>query len=131
MGRIAGRAIAFVVNSRHNIEMCTNYRPSSIEAFRTGVLEDIRETKIHPFKSELYPLEPGPIIRYDHDDNNAPVPAWTPARFGLVPFWAKDEQVAKLGRMAYNARTETVAEKNMFRGAWSRKQYCLIPGCVL
>jgi putative SOS response-associated peptidase YedK len=108
--------------------MCTNYRPSSIEAFRTGALSHMRETKIHPVKTELYPLDPGPIIRYGHDDNtNVPVPEWTPARFGLIPFWAKDDQVAKLGRMAYNARTETVSEKPMFRGAWARKNYCLIP----
>ncbi len=29
--------------------------------------------------------------------------------------------------MAYNARSETVAQKPMFRGAWSRAQFCLIP----
>jgi putative SOS response-associated peptidase YedK len=113
-------------NSRHNNDMCTNYRPSSIEAFRTGALEDIRETKINPFKAELYPLELGPIIRLSVGDD-VPALLWTPAKFGLVPFWAKEDQVAKLGRMAYNARAETVGEKPMFRGAWARRQYCLVP----
>jgi putative SOS response-associated peptidase YedK len=107
--------------------MCTNYRPSTIEAFRIGALADLREPKPGSYKAELYPLEPGPIIRYAHSDDHAAVPIWTPAQFGLVPFWATDDKITKLARMAYNARTETVAEKNMFRGAWSRKQYCLIP----
>jgi putative SOS response-associated peptidase YedK len=107
--------------------MCTNYRPSAIEAMKFGTLEDIRETKI-PFKVEVFPNDPAPIIRPARaDSENAGHLEWTPARFGLVPFWAKDDQVAKLGRMAYNARTETVAEKPMFRQAWSRAQFCLVP----
>jgi putative SOS response-associated peptidase YedK len=78
-----------------------------------GTLEDIRETKI-PFKVEVFPNDPAPIIRPARaESENAGNLEWTPARFGLVPFWAKDDQVAKLGRMAYNARTETVDEKRM------------------
>ena len=107
--------------------MCTNYRPTSVEAFRTGALDDIRETKIQ-FKSEVFPNDIAPIIRLNQgtaeDGGDA---EWKGARFGLVPFWAKDDQVAKLGRMAYNSRTETVSSKPMFRGAWRNRQFCLIP----
>jgi putative SOS response-associated peptidase YedK len=107
--------------------MCTNYRPSAREQFDLGLLEDIRETKI-PFKVEVFPNDPAPIILYEQGDNDIdPHPAWVPARFGLVPGWAKDDQIAKLGRMAYNARTETVSSKPMFRAAWGRRQYCLVP----
>jgi len=89
--------------------MCTNYRPSSIEAFRDGVLADIRDTKI-AFKAEVFPNEFAPIIRLEHNESaeRKSVVAVS-ARFGLV----------KLGRMAYNARTETVASKSMFRTAWN------------
>ena len=107
--------------------MCTNYRPSSIEAFRDGVLADIRDTKI-PFKAEVFPNEFAPIIRLEHSESaeSKNVVAMS-ARFGLVPFWAKDDAVAKIGRMAYNARTETVASKPMFRTAWNQRRFCLIP----
>jgi hypothetical protein len=42
--------------------LCTNYRPSAIEAMKFGTLEDIRETKI-PFKVEVFPNDPAPIFR--------------------------------------------------------------------
>ncbi len=43
-------------------------------------------------------------------------------RWGLIPFWAKDE---KIGYRMINARAETLAEKPSFRTAY-RKQRCLI-----
>lgn len=43
-------------------------------------------------------------------------------RWGLVPFWAKDE---KIGYRMINARAESVAEKPAFRAAF-RKRRCLI-----
>lgn len=106
--------------------MCTNYRPSSRELFAAGVFENIRETKIK-FKREVFPNDPAPIIRLEHTEGATRGLEWVPARFGLVPFWAKAEQVAKLGRMSYNARTETVSSKPMFRQAWRRRQFCLVP----
>lgn len=45
------------------------------------------------------------------------------ARWGLVPFWAKD---AKIGYSTINARAETVDRKPSFRAAF-RKRRCLIP----
>jgi len=41
-------------------------------------------------------------------------------RWGLVPFWAKDE---KIGYRMINARAESVAEKPAFRAAF-RKRRC-------
>lgn len=44
-------------------------------------------------------------------------------RWGLIPFWAKDE---KIGYRMINARMETVAEKPAFRQAF-RQRRCLWP----
>jgi putative SOS response-associated peptidase YedK len=48
------------------------------------------------------------------------------ARWGLVPFFAKDE---KTGYKCINARSETVATSPAFRGPYRRKQRCLVPAC--
>jgi putative SOS response-associated peptidase YedK len=44
-------------------------------------------------------------------------------RWGLIPFWAKDE---KIGYKMINARAETVAEKPAYKNSFKRKR-CLIP----
>ncbi|WP_258833637.1 SOS response-associated peptidase [Peribacillus frigoritolerans] len=43
-------------------------------------------------------------------------------RWGLIPFWAKDE---KAGYKMINSRAETIAEKASFRNAYKKKR-CLI-----
>ena len=43
-------------------------------------------------------------------------------RWGLIPFWAKDEQI---GNRMINARAETVKEKPSFRNSLKRKR-CLV-----
>ena len=49
------------------------------------------------------------------------------AHWGLVPSWAASaEKARELAAMGLNARSETVAEKPLFRGAWKR-QACLVP----
>lgn len=45
------------------------------------------------------------------------------ARWGLVPFWARDE---KIGSRMINARIETAAQKPAFRDAFQKRR-CLIP----
>lgn len=46
-----------------------------------------------------------------------------PSHWGLVPFWAKDPSV---GSKMINARAETLAERNAYKGAY-RKRRCIIP----
>ena len=106
--------------------MCTNYKPTSREIFAQPV-EDIRDTKV-TFKPEVYPTDFAPIYRISRGvEGSTGMIERLPAKFGLVPSWAKAEQVTKFGRMANNARTETVSEKPMFRYAWRNAHFCLVP----
>lgn len=47
-------------------------------------------------------------------------------RWGLIPFWAKDEGI---GNRMINARIETVADKPSFKRAYVSRR-CLIPADV-
>jgi putative SOS response-associated peptidase YedK len=60
-----------------------------------------------------------PVARFD--DGRASL---MPARWGLVPPWAKD---TKAGARCINARSETIATSPMFRGAYRSKRRCLVP----
>jgi putative SOS response-associated peptidase YedK len=44
-------------------------------------------------------------------------------RWGLLPYWAKDE---KLSYSTFNARSEEFRTKPAFRDAWKRGQRCLV-----
>ena len=48
------------------------------------------------------------------------------ARWGLVPYFAKDEKSAY---KCINARAETVATNGMFKWAYKSKRRCLVPAC--
>ena len=48
------------------------------------------------------------------------------ARWGLVPFWAKDEKIAY---KCINARAETVATAPAFKGPYRTRRRCLVPAC--
>jgi putative SOS response-associated peptidase YedK len=59
-----------------------------------------------------------PIVRNEHGTRR-----FAPARWGLIPSWAKD---LKIGYSTFNARAETVAEKPSFRAAFKHRR-CLVP----
>ncbi len=44
-------------------------------------------------------------------------------RWGLIPFWAKDQ---KIGYSTFNARAEAIETKPAFRDAYKRR-HCLVP----
>ena len=44
--------------------------------------------------------------------------------FGMVPKWAKDTSIAK---HTYNARSQTVMDKQSFKRTWYNNQFALIP----
>ncbi|MGO1452889.1 Putative SOS response-associated peptidase YedK [Brevibacterium sp. Mu109] len=75
---------------------------------------------------ERYNVPPGgtvPIIVDRPDADGLVQRRLEPARWGLVPGWAKD---LKIGFRAFNARSETVRTKPMFRSAFAR-QRAVIP----
>jgi len=52
---------------------------------------------------------------------------FVPLRWGLVPFWVKDEKSAgEIRTKTMNARSETIAEKPSFRDSFKSRR-CLIP----
>jgi putative SOS response-associated peptidase YedK len=68
---------------------------------------------------DVFPTYPGTIILKSHNTERTAI---GPARFGLIPFWAKDED---FGRKTYNTRSETVNEKPSYKHAWSKRHYAL------
>lgn len=78
---------------------------------------------VRPFSlsQPRYNVAPGqavPIIIQDRGDRQLLL-----ARWGLVPFWAKDPDI---GNKLINARVETLTEKPSFKYAFARRR-CLIP----
>ena len=75
----------------------------------------------------IAPTQEVPIVRrspYPAAEAGAEAPRELAlARWGLVPFWAKDPSI---GNRMINARGETVAGKPAFRNAF-RKRRCLVP----
>ena len=68
--------------------------------------------------ADVRPTNVAPIIRIHEGQRLA-----LPARWGLIPSWAKDEKIAQ---HTFNARAETLAEKPSFRAAFKRRR-CLVP----
>ncbi|OTG67820.1 DUF159 family protein [Acinetobacter sp. ANC 4470] len=95
--------------------MCANFK--AIKRNQAYLL-DLSEPPFE-FPENVFPLYDAPILIHGADQ-----PEWDLAKFGLIPFWAKN---LKYGHHTYNARTETVAEKPSFRHAWHNNQFALIP----
>jgi putative SOS response-associated peptidase YedK len=108
--------------------MCARYH-SVLDAARLQQFFKVRGlVDIMGAQSEVFPGAAAPFIRrpreFSSGDDAAPEREALMGLFGLLPYWAKDE---KLARSTYNARSETVAEKPAFRDAWNRNQHCIIP----
>jgi putative SOS response-associated peptidase YedK len=68
---------------------------------------------------DLRPTDSAPIVRLD----KAGARECVLARWGLVPFWAKE---LKFGNRCINARAETVATTPAFKAAYKARR-CLVP----
>jgi putative SOS response-associated peptidase YedK len=108
--------------------MCARYH-SVLDAARLRQFFKVRGlADIMGAPAEVFPGGAAPFIRrpreFSSGDEAAPEREALVGLFGLLPYWAKDE---KLARSTYNARSETVAAKPAFRDAWNRMQHCIIP----
>jgi len=72
-----------------------------------------------PLSPDVRPTEDKPIVRLSREGDRKCVLA----RWGLVPYWAKD---VKFGNRCINARAETLATAPAFREAYARR-HCLVP----
>jgi putative SOS response-associated peptidase YedK len=109
--------------------MCGRYRLSAKERYirdHFGLEDDVPWAP----RWNIAPTQQVPIVR---QDNKQPKRTFSFARWGLIPYWAKDQSIAA---KTINAMSETAAEKPAFRDAMSRRR-CLIPadgfmnGCAL
>ena len=96
--------------------MCVNFTPAQ----PTSLQRMVGEVAQFDHPPEAFPGYPAPIVVAAEGD----ALELRPALFGLIPAWAKDRA---FGRRTYNARSETVAEKPSFRGAWRARRFCLVP----
>ena len=96
--------------------MCANFRPISREQAQLLKLPDLPE---FDFKPDIYPLNDCPLVLAGPQGLE-----WRSVKFGMIPKWAR---TFKIGRMTYNARTETIDEKPSFKNAWYHNQFALIP----
>jgi putative SOS response-associated peptidase YedK len=96
--------------------MCVQYlTTANIDWVKTHFDLELPNTQVH----DVFPTYPGSIILKSHNTQRTAI---GPARFGLIPSWAQDEE---FGRKTYNARSETVSEKPSYRHAWSKRHYAL------
>jgi putative SOS response-associated peptidase YedK len=75
-----------------------------------------------PQLSPRYNIAPTQLIVCVRTATESPTREAVMMRWGLIPFWAKDNSI---GNRLINARSETVAEKPSFRNAF-KKRRCLI-----
>ncbi len=75
-----------------------------------------------PPRYNVAPTQQVPIVRRARDDGDRKL---AQARWGVVPFWAKDE---KIGYKLINARAEGIDAKPSFREAFKCGRRCPIPG---
>jgi putative SOS response-associated peptidase YedK len=98
--------------------MCGRYRLSSTERFldRFNIENEIE-------LAPRYNIAPGQEIPVIRQHKERPVRTASLMRWGLIPYWSKDDKGAY---KMINARAETVAERPAFRDAIQRHR-CLIP----
>jgi len=99
--------------------MCGRYRLSQRKQLIQEYFDTADEVDWEP-RYNIAPSQSAGIIR---QDRAKPERRFSLARWGLIPYWAKD---ASIGYKLINARSETVGSKPAFREAFESRR-CLIP----
>jgi putative SOS response-associated peptidase YedK len=99
--------------------MCGRFVVASAQDELVGVLRvDIVGHELPPPSYNVAPTSTAAIV-LDSMKTDLPMRRLEPARWGLVPGWAKDP---KVGVRAFNARSEELEDKPMFRGALAKRR---------
>ena len=97
--------------------MCGRYRLTAVDRIRERLGLDDPDVELRP-RYNIAPSQPVAIVRQFDG-----VKMLSLARWGLVPFWAKEPSI---GYKMINARSETVMQKPAFKQSFLRRR-CLIP----
>ncbi len=109
--------------------MCGRYASSAspdrlVEIFEIDEIPDLLDARALVPRWNIAPSEPvAAVVERTHHDSGEVVRKLYAPRWGLVPSWSRDPAS---GPRMINARSETVAEKPAFRGAFAKRR-CLIP----
>ncbi|MFB8387411.1 SOS response-associated peptidase [Microbacterium sp. NPDC055910] len=99
--------------------MCGRFVVASAGSELVGVLRvDVAGDDLPPPSYNIAPTSTVGIV-LDSSKTDPPTRRLEPARWGLVPGWAKDP---KIGSRAFNARAEELEDKPMFRTALQRRR---------
>ena len=99
--------------------MCGRFVVANVASELVGVLRvDQESDRLPPPSYNVAPTATAAIV-LDSAKTDPPTRRLEPARWGLVPGWAKDPGI---GARAFNARSEELEEKAMFRGALQKRR---------
>ena len=99
--------------------MCGRYRLSR----RKQLIQEYFDTADEVDWEPRYNIAPSHSVGIIRQDRAKPERRFSLARWGLIPYWAKDSSI---GYKLINARSETVTSKPAFREAFESRR-CLIP----
>jgi putative SOS response-associated peptidase YedK len=99
--------------------MCGRYRLSR----RKQLIQEYFDTTEEVDWEPRYNIAPSQSVGIIRQDWATPERRFSLARWGLLPYWAKDSSI---GYKLINARSETVSSKPAFREAFESRR-CLIP----
>lgn len=99
--------------------MCGRYSLSTPGELVAEVFEVEESLALEP-RYNIAPTQTAPIVRESRSEDRRVLRS---ARWGLVPYWAKDPSI---GARAINARSETLARMPSFREPFRRRR-CLVP----
>ncbi len=99
--------------------MCGRYRLSR----RKEPIQEYFDTTDEVDWEPRYNIAPSQDVGIIRQDRAKPERRFALARWGLIPYWAKD---SRMGNKMINTRSVTVTEKPAFREAFESRR-CLIP----
>ncbi|GAA2069297.1 SOS response-associated peptidase [Microbacterium hatanonis] len=103
--------------------MCGRFVVANVGSELVGVLRvDVENDDLPAPSYNIAPTASAAIV-LDSVKTDPPTRRLEPARWGLVPSWAKDPGI---GVKAFNARSEEIENKPMFRGALEKRR-AIIP----